>query len=232
MTIKQIAIYCAIGVVIVLILRLPSFFKKDESHCAGGELLQNKCFKCHDLKRIFFVRKSHGQWMVTVKRMQDKAPEWLSDEIAEKVISLLASRYGVERGSLFKEMCVRCHKRIKKEKVLYGKKTKRAWARSIERMRKDFSFIIGVDQAEEIYEYWTDPVNNKNLKLEVAKEDNREESFEIKCGRCHTQGFLSKQKFNEENWTKVLERMQEKSPTWINDEELDEMLKYLFPKEK
>ena len=202
------------------------------SQSSGRELLQQKCFRCHDLKRVFYLRKSQQQWQVTVERMQNKIPKWIGAEDVKQISVFLTKNYGVDRKVLFKDLCVSCHQRIKKKELLYKKKTKNAWARAIERMRYKYHFLIGVDETEEIYWYCTNPRNNKNLKLEIDEHDKLEGIFENKCGRCHTFGFLTRHKMKETDWQRVLYRMQSKSPALINDQDLEEIRQYIHSSDK
>ncbi len=191
------------------------------------EMLKEKCSRCHDLKRVFNLRKRPEQWKITVNRMQNKMSDRIGIEDAEKINLFLSGSYGIDSQELFNDLCLSCHNRVDKANVFNEIKTKSAWARAIERMRHKFHFLIGVDDADQIYEYWTNPVNNKNLKLKITKRDKQEKVFENKCARCHSIGFLKNKKIKAEDLKRLLIRMQAKSPELINDREFKMIDLYL-----
>lgn len=197
------------------------------SEYSEGKIFQEKCFRCHDLKRVFQLRKRPRQWQITVQRMKSKAPDWISGKDIEKISLFLTTNYGIDSKELFNDLCLTCHQRVGKEKMLYEIKTKSGWSRAIERMRHKYPFLIGVDDAVQISEYWTNPGNNKNLKLKITKRDKLEEVFENKCTKCHTIGFLKTKKIKPEDRDRILKRMRSKSPELINDQELKKIDQYL-----
>ena len=66
------------------------------------------CTNCHDEKRINSQSKSEEQWLETIKRMQQKAPELISDE----KVNLLAAyfhRRELTMARIFYNKCQLCH---------------------------------------------------------------------------------------------------------------------------
>jgi hypothetical protein len=199
---------------------------------ADEKTIEGKCSKCHDTRRVFFLKRSPKQWKTTVLRMQGKDPQWLSDADIETSINFL-NRYSSKTGKdLFQQSCVNCHRRLGKKQLLFQRKTIPAWRRAIARMQRKHIFFIGVEDAEQISEYWTDPNNNKNLKLDLEETDLIEGVFENKCGRCHTYNFMYGAKAKKEDWLEILTRMQEKSPSWMDEQAMAQIKEYIFSNKK
>jgi cytochrome c5 len=58
----------------------------------GAALLQERCTKCHDLKRVESAQKTEEQWRTTVERMVGKGAQLSADEQAA-LIKYLAATY-------------------------------------------------------------------------------------------------------------------------------------------
>jgi len=72
------------------------------------DTFQETCTKCHDEERINNRSMSPEQWQATIKRMQQKAPEFISDE---KVIILSSyfHRRELSMAKIFYDKCPLCH---------------------------------------------------------------------------------------------------------------------------
>ena len=69
---------------------------------------KESCTKCHDVERINNRSMSEEQWLATIKRMQQKAPELISDE----KINLLTAyfhRRELTMAKIFSGKCQLCH---------------------------------------------------------------------------------------------------------------------------
>lgn len=196
------------------------------------KVMEEKCTKCHSTQRILFLKRTPEEWSVTVRRMKEKAPMWLSNEDVTGCINFLSLNYVKTGRDSFEKLCVGCHKMIGKNELLYQRKTGPAWTRAIERMQRKYNFFIGVTDAKQINEFLIDPRNNKNLKLDSDETGSIEGVFENKCGRCHTYPFMYGQKKTGKDWLEVLDRMQEKNPLWIDQQDLEQIKKYIFSNRK
>lgn len=220
------------GIVSFLMILLFSCQAQAETAGSGKEVIKEKCLKCHNAQRIFIFKRTPQEWAVTLRRMQEKSPQWLSDADITACADFLSAHYALTGKELFEELCVVCHSRIGNKQLLYQPKTKPAWALAIERMRRKYSFLIGVTDAQKINEFWTDRKNNRNLKVVMKENDFNEALFEAKCGRCHTYNFIYGQKKTKKDWPQVLTRMQKKSPRWISQEDLGRIKKFIFGNKK
>lgn len=55
-------------------------------------LYRNRCAACHTLERVYLMLerdRDNAQWALTVKRMQARAPDWITDEEADQIIAYL-----------------------------------------------------------------------------------------------------------------------------------------------
>lgn len=77
----------------------PRERRKREAVKGGPEVLfRERCTACHDLERVFLEAEKPGakDWMHIVKEMQEKAPEWLTKEEAERIVGYLNRFKAVE----------------------------------------------------------------------------------------------------------------------------------------
>lgn len=231
-----------VGILFIFVLFLfPHNQAKVKDKSAEEKVIEKKCTICHSIDRIFFLKRTPEEWSAIVKRMKEKEPNWFSDEDKkDKVynwlkdedvydaVHFLKLNYVKTGREFFGPLCVSCHAIVGKKQLLYQRKTRPAWARSIERMQRKYSNFIGVSDARKIYEFWTNPDNNKNLKNNLEETDMAEGVFEDKCGMCHTHQFIYGQKRTKQDWQAILNRMQIKSPSWIAEKDLGQIKKYML----
>lgn len=55
------------------------------------DLFVVKCAKCHRLDRPLSARMTETEWQITVERMREKDPSWISESEAVKITSFLVS---------------------------------------------------------------------------------------------------------------------------------------------
>jgi len=72
------------------------------------DTFQETCTKCHDDERINNRSMSAEQWQATIKRMQQKAPELISDEKV-LIISSYFHRRELTIARIFYDKCPLCH---------------------------------------------------------------------------------------------------------------------------
>ncbi|MDH3647986.1 MAG: hypothetical protein OER80_14600 [Gammaproteobacteria bacterium] len=69
--------------------------RPEHNEITGGpaEVFRGRCAGCHPLERTYLYLETtlDPAWPLLVKRMQLKAPEWISDEEAEQVVEYLVS---------------------------------------------------------------------------------------------------------------------------------------------
>ena len=207
---------------LVLLSRFIAF--ADEKQ---GSILNERCTHCHGLERIEFFGKNRNRWQVTINRMYSRAGHIFSEDDIPVILDELTDKYPLDRKLLFHNTCLACHKAKGKEDLLHLKKTKQSWALAIERMRRKYNFIIGVEESKELLEYWSAKENNPDIVLISTEEDRVANLYEEKCARCHTYRFIKEFKADSGLWHKIIKRMQAKSPALISDEQADEISGYV-----
>ena len=66
--------------------------EREESTGSPATVFRVRCSSCHTLERSFLKLEREGdrvQWAPTVRRMQARAPQWISDHEAETIIAYL-----------------------------------------------------------------------------------------------------------------------------------------------
>ncbi len=78
----------------------PGTKKPERKKINGGSaaVFRERCTGCHSLERIYLQLEEHTQlagkstgWMHIVKRMREKAPDWMTSKEAEKIVKYLSS---------------------------------------------------------------------------------------------------------------------------------------------
>jgi len=93
----------------------------------GKSELMEKCGKCHKVDRPLSKSKTKEEWDKTVKRMQSKAKDSISDENVNNIVLFLSTK------SLFDKKCAECHKT---DRALGKNKNREGWTKTVQRMRK------------------------------------------------------------------------------------------------
>ena len=60
----------------------------------GKALFEKKCGVCHGLDRATARHESKEKWAETVRSMQSKKADWISDAEASRIVEFLASEQG------------------------------------------------------------------------------------------------------------------------------------------
>jgi len=141
------------------------------------------CTRCHDDKRINSRSKSEEQWVATIKRMQQKAPELISDE----KINLLAAyfhRRELAMARIFYGKCRLCHFENSGEAV----------SRSL---TPQLNGLI-VSANEEFGDNLRLRDVNNLLSYHVQRQKRNMQIYERKCSTCHPNGLPQKKEPGKE----------------------------------
>jgi cytochrome c5 len=144
---------------------------------------EETCTKCHDDERINSRSKSDEQWLATIKRMQQKAPELISDE----KINLLAAyfhRRELTMARIFYNRCWLCHRDTLGGAILHSS--------TIETNR--FIVIANEESGESLRV--TDAKNL--LSAHAQRQERNMQVYESKCATCHPNGLPEKKEPDEE----------------------------------
>jgi len=135
------------------------------------------CTRCHDDKRINSRSKTEEQWLATIKRMQQKAPEWISDE----KVTLLAAyfhRRELAMARIFYNRCGLCHFETSGEAV----------SRSTTQQLNGLIVFANEEYGENLR---VTDVNNL-LAFHVQRQKRNMQIYENDCLICHSNGLPQK----------------------------------------
>ena len=73
--------------------------RKKEPAGSPQALFRQRCSACHSLERVYLQLDEHRalSWAHVVKRMQEKAPQWLTDQEAEQILQYLQTLKPVKK---------------------------------------------------------------------------------------------------------------------------------------
>ena len=143
------------------------------------DTFRKTCTKCHSDSRINSRSMSEEQWLATIKRMQKKAPELITDE----KVNLLAAyfhRRELTMARIFYNRCQLCH---------YSNTGKALPAGSTRRM----DGLIVLANQEFGQSLQIKDVNNL-LSLHIQRQKRVMQLYENNCKQCHTEGSPEKKK--------------------------------------
>ncbi len=191
------------------------------------KIFEYTCSKCHSLDRALEIEKTTIGWEKTVDWMRHKAKNAFSDKDALAIKIYLRKINNVYPEKLFKWKCSGCHALGKVEEL---KLSPSQWKRLVLRERSRAIAWIALDEAEDIVGYLSK--NNVLIPDQTNPESKREELTEKKCLRCHVYETVFKAKRPKDEWQVINKRMQEKSPQWLTDEEVNLIAEFLGGNEK
>lgn len=126
-------------------------------------LFEEKCGLCHSVQRAFIEKMDAGQIQETVKRMQHRAPQWISDDESETIIDFMVNgARGVRRpdhgdisggpAEVFRERCAGCHP-LERSYLYLETTLDPAWPLLVKRMQLKAPDWISDTEAEQIVDY-------------------------------------------------------------------------------
>lgn len=99
-------------------------------------LFIDRCTRCHTTGRILKKTKTRDEWLETVLRMRDNAPELFLEEDVSLISGFLAERGDILRedtaAQVIEEKCLACHEA---GRILLERKSKKEWEKCVTDMR-------------------------------------------------------------------------------------------------
>src|SRR3990167_2149277 len=99
-------------------------------------LFIDRCTKCHTASRILDKNKTREEWVETVIRMRDNAPELFFDEDIPVIADFLTERGNIIRddisAQIMEEKCLVCHEA---GRILLERKSRKDWEKCVADMR-------------------------------------------------------------------------------------------------
>jgi len=186
-------------------------------------VFEQVCSRCHSLDRIRNHKKTTTGWKKTVDWMRRKPDSTISRKeaaAAKRYIVTINPGYAKE---LFTQKCFRCHQL---DNLGESQRTPEQWRRLVQWEAKRASVFIALDEAKDIGDYLAATYGAQTHPLEPEKEA-LQRLTEDKCLRCHVPETVFKTNNFFAQWLIINKRMQQKSPAWIDDAQVETISQYL-----
>ena len=99
-------------------------------------LFIDRCTRCHKVSRILDKNKTRDEWVETIIRMRDNAPELFFDEDIPVIANFLTERGNIIRddiaAQIMEEKCLVCHEA---GRILLERKSRKDWEKCVADMR-------------------------------------------------------------------------------------------------
>ncbi|MBU1087484.1 MAG: hypothetical protein KKD05_08195 [Candidatus Omnitrophica bacterium] len=215
MKLKQIILsFTFFAIICLLPIKVSADAKKDV-------LLNKHCSSCHASERVFNIEKTSTGWAKTVNWMRKNSNNAFSQKQAQLITQNIINLHPNYAKQLFQIRCAKCHEWQTVEKL---KLSPQQWNRLILRERAKAITWISLDEAKDISEYLAKTYSSK---ISTNKTEPIRDRVEKKCIHCHIHSTVFKPVKTVDQWISVNNRMQQKSPTLINDNDLLEISEYL-----
>lgn len=134
------------------------------------QVFEKKCSLCHTIDRVFRIPLTDESRAHIVKRMQERAPDWITSEEAHEILEYLGKagnkmpeqipRPGPAEGekagdgavALFRQRCSACHT-LERVYLKLEEDPATAWMHIVSRMQKKAPEWLTSDEARKIAEY-------------------------------------------------------------------------------
>ncbi len=202
----------------------------------GGQLLEQRCQKCHDLDRVYDQKgkKSEELWTSTMDRMVKLEPP-LAD-VRLPILKFLHAEFAAANtpegvmltgAALVEARCQKCHTL---DRVFQYTKTHEQWRATVRRYAELLPDHIRKDEIEPITQF----LFEKRGQPE-SEEDKKRKVFEARCATCHNLSRALDHAHNNElsprRWRRIVKRMkglaEEREIEAWSDEDRDTIAEYL-----
>ncbi len=200
----------------------------------GQEIMENRCTMCHALPDPASLSKE--QWGMTLEAMAGFAG--LSAKEKSSILEYVTSHEQkavtitsmAQEQKTFERKCSLCHTT---NRVLLMPLTPVTRQHVVKRMQARAPDLISENDVHEILEYLNHGTPGSTRPERKTVTGGAEETFRERCTACHTaeRVYLKLQQGNKTGtaivWGHVVNRMREKAPEWITEQEAGQILEYL-----
>lgn len=158
------------------------------------EAFEKSCTVCHTEERINQRSMLEEEWLNTLKKMQQKAPELITNEKIE-ILANFYHRREMTMASLFYDRCNQCHPLARGEKVSFSQ----------------FALNNLISLAHEKLTSLTPPDVRSLLRLHATRQKREMMLFQKNCRKCHPGGKNNEQKRSAEEWALLISTMQDRT---------------------
>jgi mono/diheme cytochrome c family protein len=156
------------------------------------DTFRKTCTRCHTEERVEERSLSADEWFKVIRRMQQKAPELITDEKVE-IVAAYFHRREMTMASLFYDRCNDCHKSDRAREVSVKGN---ALDVLIQVVREKFA---GEVQHQEIQTI---------LSLHSQRQQREMEIFKQACSTCHPAGEKKKGSRSADEWVLFISELQ------------------------
>jgi len=214
--------------------------KSADAGQSGQQIFEDRCGMCHDLPDPNKPPpEGKGHWKERLDLMAPNAS--LSGKEKAKVLAFLQQH---EKGAsnmvsiaqerqVFEKKCSLCHTI---DRVFRIPLTDESRAHIVKRMQARAADWISADEAHEILEY-LNQVGGKTPEITPKAGPGKGEKagdgaaalFRQRCSACHTleRVYLKVEQDPATAWMHIVNRMQQKSPEWLNENDARKIAEYL-----
>ncbi|MBU0728677.1 MAG: cytochrome c [Proteobacteria bacterium] len=204
-----------------------------EQSVMGADLFNDKCQKCHGVRRVLNTFKDEETWIKTIKRMGGKENSQISSDQLEQLVKFHILRQKKE-SQVFKQKCQQCHpgKRFV-EKAMTLEQARAV----VKKMQEKAGNTILDEDVELIINYHVREHNlavqqglNKSVGTALGLGSSIDPQiitlFVQKCSSCHEPERSMYVFKDEKTWNKTLKKMQAYSRGLILDEEVEQLVRF------
>ncbi|MFC1523440.1 hypothetical protein ACFL6N_01490 [Thermodesulfobacteriota bacterium] len=199
----------------------------------GGGLFNEKCQKCHGVRRTLTTQKDEETWVKTILRMQEKEKSDISSEQLEKLV-----QYHVERqkreNALFQDKCQKCHPG---NRFIQKAMTPEQARTVIKTMQEKAGNTIRSEDVELIINYH---IREHNLAVQQGLSRTTGQALGIgssvdpkiitlfvsKCSSCHEPERSMYVFKDKKTWSRTLRKMQAYSRGFISTEDTVKLVSF------
>ncbi len=153
------------------------------------ETFRQTCTKCHSDARINSRSMSEAQWLATIKRMQQKAPELITDAKVE-ILAAYFHRRELTLARIFYGKCRLCHPRYNSGETLTLSDTNKQLDGLIAMANDQFGRSLQITDVKSL------------LSTHFERQKREMQIYESGCTTCHPDGPPSKKPQEADRETK------------------------------
>jgi hypothetical protein len=212
-------------ILVTLFLWEKISWKTDRDHA----LFESVCDHCHPPMRAHRYAKSPDEWRSTVLRMLSKDSEYgkhIDLDKRERIIGMLIRTRSASPRVLYHFRCGQCHSRSVIEPYLdLDEKTLSVL---VSQHNRQMNYAIQAWEGDLIAQRISE-MRERRAPVKTVSSRGDQYLFQKDCGICHTVRFMYRTMCltprDDQKWTDLTVRMQEKSPEYISKDEVPALMR-------
>lgn len=201
--------------------------KSDEHRKAS--VFDQRCSRCHDLKRVVALERDEETWRKTITDMCRKKDSHICEDEIDVMVHYHVQRQQKDQ-KLFESKCSRCHKRMNMQSPPEIEKTPDEWRRTIKRMMGKTNEVMTDENVDTLIHYHIRAHSTIILgKLEAESKKLSLGStglFGRKCSTCHSLDKALHTLRDRESWQKIIQNMARKKWSGIMESDIYRLVNF------